>query len=240
MLCSSAVSEHGGSWQPRSGNLPFWAAALLDGGDGSDLSLAMCKGYKPYSDPSQDVPPPLVSQDPPGCPGAGPRAVPAPALPWLRFARAPPGLQTGHGPLAPRAQGAGSMAPAPAGLLHPALAPVAARLLVFTGQGRGDRSPRTALTCPAAPPVRMCVLQQQASEAAARVGCPQPWLFSWRRVRVPWGFGVSRAQRQQHRDVPGVLGSHGTAASLPSHLENLIHANYAEKSLSDNDYEIEA
>lgn len=89
VLCSSAVSERGGSWQPRSGNLPFWAAALLDGGDGSDLSLAMCKGYKPYSDPSQDVPPPLMSQDPPGCPGAGPRAVPAPALPWLQFARAP-------------------------------------------------------------------------------------------------------------------------------------------------------
>lgn len=86
----------------------------------------------------------------------------------------PPELQTGHGPLGPRAQGAGSMAPAPAGLLRPALAPVVAKLLVFTREGRGDRSPQTDPTCLAAPPVRMCVLQQQASEAAARVGCPQP------------------------------------------------------------------
>lgn len=45
---------------------------------------------------------------------------------------------------------------------------------------------------------------------------------------------------QQHWDVPGILSSQGTAASLPSHLENLIHANYAEKSSSDNEYEMEA
>lgn len=60
------------------------------------------------------------------------------------------------------------------------------------------------------------------------VGCPQPWLSSQRRVRVLGEVGVQSAQRQQW-DVPGVLGSQATAASLPSHLENLIHANYAEK-----------
>lgn len=56
----------------------------------------------------------------------------------------------------------------------------------------------------------------------------------------PRTHGVGVQHSQQQRDVPGALGGQSTAASLPSHLENLIHANYAEKSPSDNEYEMEA
>lgn len=61
-------------------------------------------------------------------------------------------------------------------------------------------------------------------------------------LKATWCCGELGVQctQQQQWDVPGILSSQGTAASLPSHLENLIHANYAEKSSSDNEYEMEA
>lgn len=59
-----------------------------------------------------------------------------------------------------RTRAPGYLRPVQAGLLHPSLGAVAARLLVFAGQGRGDCLPLTALTCLAALPMRMCVLEQ--------------------------------------------------------------------------------
>lgn len=156
-LCWGAVSECGGSWQPWSDHPCFWAAAaaaLLGRGGGSDPSLSTFKGYKPYSDPRQGVPPSLVPQDPQGCAGAGPRAVPTPALPLAAplgaqpEPRLPGGCrQGGQSPPGLWVRGVGSPGA------------IATRLLVITGQGRGDRLQLTTPTCPVAPP--MCVLGQQ-------------------------------------------------------------------------------
>ena len=92
--------------------------------------------------------------------------------------------------------------------------------------------------CPGAVSERGSSTGRGGCSPAPQLGAPSPGFLS-AQGQGAVGVGVQRAQRQQ-RDVPGVLGSQGTAASLPSHLENLIHANYAEKSSSDNEYEMEA
>ena len=112
----------------------------------------------------------------------------------------------------------------------------------------GGQRPQ-AINCPALPycPSDEGVCPGAVSEEAAWVGGdapphpgwgPQPWLSSRRGVRVVGGVRF-QCVRQQECDVPLPWSSQGTAESLPSHLENLIHANYAAKSPSDNEYEME-